>query len=424
MSKRDKIIVMEHTKNTQKSPLVIIALSVFLGVVVALLYLGFEWIASNGTNWLWNDVVQSDTNRLRVIPLALLMSVVYTIVIKLVSNKRIVKPETSLLDELDSIKKTSLFTVAVILLVGATSLIAGASLGPEAALVASCMGFAAWMSGKMNVLDKPMAFVLSISSIGALLAAFFNSLIPVVIPLIILKKKKKLNALSALVAIAAGVTSWYLIRVIKNEAYIEVPVSGTFNIKNLLLAGFLGFFSTLLALAIKWVIHLLFPPIENIGKKYPWIITASVFGLVLGILYFAGGQTVQFSGSEGLKLLSENPAQYGLAALLGLIVVKLLATSWSNITGYRGGLVFPSIYMGVVLSLAFSSIFSLTGATEAGTTIGAITGMLMGMINPIIGVILAAALFPLSQVFVVVGAVLGAFIGLKSTESLLPGVKK
>ena len=391
------------------------------GALVGLLYLGFEWVVNNGSNWIWNDVFQTDEYRWRVIPLAIALSIIFGAALKLLKKRRVIKPDGGLLDELDDIKKTHISDIVVILIIGSLSLIAGASLGPEASLVAASMGLAAFFSGKINALKQPFAFELSIASLGALLAAFFNSLLPVVIPLLILKKKNMLNPLSFLVTVIAGVVGWYIIRVIKNEAYIEIPVTGTFSFYNLAIAAGLGLFSILLSVVIKAAIKLMHPVAEKIDKKVYWLFGAIIFGLVLGILYYAGGQTIQFSGSEGLKLLSENPAQYSIAALLGLIIFKLLATSWSTTTGYRGGLVFPSIYMGAVLSLIISSIFNLTGNTEAGTIIGSITGVLMGMTNPIIGVVLAFALFPLSQFSIVIGAVIGALIGFKIVTKLTPG---
>jgi len=397
-----------------------LSIAVFMGLIVGFLYLSFEWIVNNGSNWLWNDVVQSDSYRWRVIPLAIVMSILLSGTVLFFRNKRVVKPPLSLLDELDDVQKTSIKTIGIILVIGAVSLIGGASLGPEAPLVAACLGVAAWFSGRRNFLKKPLAFVFSISSIGALLAAFFNSLLPVIIPLLLLRQKGKLNKLSALIAILAGVSAWGVVRVLKNEAYIQLNVSGSFNLTNIALAALLGFLSIILAIGIKWVIRILFPVIEKADGRLPWVVSASLFGLGIGLLYFIGGQTVQFSGSEGLKLLGQNVLQYSAVSLLGLILVKVLATAWSTTSGYRGGLVFPSVYMGVCLSLAVSAAFGLSGSTEAGTVIGAVTGILMGMINPVVGIILAIAMFPLNLTLLIVGGVFGSFVALKLFSSVAP----
>ncbi len=401
----------------------LIASSLFIGIVVGFLYLCFEWVVNNGSNWLWNDLVNSDIHRWRVIPLALIMSIIFSLVLRIFGQKRVLKPASSLLEELNDIKKTSITKIVVVLVIGGLSLIAGASLGPEASLVAASIGVAAWISGKQNVLKQPIALVFSLASIGALLAAFFNSLLPIAIPLLILKQKGKLTTFNACIVIISGIAAWAVVRVIKNEAYIEIPVSGAFNLKNHALAVIFGFLGGALTFVIKRAIQYFFQPIEKINIRFNWIFCSTLFGLVLGLLYFIGGQTVQFSGSEGLKLLRENPTKYGVMALLGLVAVKLLATAWSTTTGYRGGLVFPSIYMGVTLSLAFSSMLGLTGATEAGTIIGAVTGVLMGMINPVVGIVLTLALFPFSLILVVLGGVVGSFVSVKLFAKLSPIAK-
>ncbi len=401
----------KSTRDASKSVRILVAL--LLGAIVGFLYLGFEWIVNNGSNWLWNDVVQSDVYRWRVIPLALVMSIVFSLALKLVKQKRVLKPASGLLDEMDNIKETNLDAIAIILFIGALSLIAGASLGPEASLVAASLGVSAWFSGKLGLLKKPSAFAFGIASIGALLAAFFNSILPIAIPLLILKKKGQLNVFSASIALVTGLAAWSIVRLIKNEAYIEVPVNGTFTLTNLSLAIAMGFLSIFLAIVIKSLIERMSPKMLSFAKHNQWLLAATIFGGVLGVFYLLGGQTIQFSGSEGLKLISENPAQYTFIALVGMIVFKLLATAWSTTSGYRGGLVFPSIYMGVVLSLSLSTAFSLSGSSEAGMVIGSITGMLMGMTNPILGIVLTFALFPIELAALVVGAAIGSIIAMK-----------
>ncbi len=410
---------MNKVKAHSNRNIVFVFISVVMGTIVGFLYLGFEWLVNNGSNWLWNDLVQSDTYRWRVIPLAIVMSIALTGTIVALGKKRVLKPSSGLLDELSEIKKTSIKDITIVLIIGALSLLAGASLGPEASLVAASMGTAAWLSGRLNALKQPVAFVLSISSIGALLAAFFNSLLPVFIPILLLKQKNKLNAINALIVILSGVSAWSVVRLIKDSAYIQIPVSSSISISNVAIAALLGFLSIALTVCIKWTIEKMFPLIHKLNAKLPWLLSASIFGLVLGLLYFIGGQSVQFSGSEGLKLLSENVAQYSTMALLGLILVKLLSTSWSITTGYRGGLVFPSIYMGVALSLATGALLSLSKSDQAGAVIGAVTGVLMGMINPIVSIILALALFPSSLMVVVASGALGALIGLKLFAKLV-----
>ena len=51
------------------------SLALAVGVVNGLVFLGFEWVVNHGSDWLWNDLVNSDEVRWRVVPLALGLSI-------------------------------------------------------------------------------------------------------------------------------------------------------------------------------------------------------------------------------------------------------------------------------------------------------------------------------------------------------------
>ena len=410
----------KSTSQSTRSPLIALV-AIGMGATVAAFYLVFEWVVNTGTNWIWNTWLQSDIHRWRVVPIAIAMSIIFSLTVRLLHQKRIRDPEPDLLGEgLKDIKPTTLRSITDIFIIGAISLWAGASLGPEASLVALSMGLAAWLAGTLKALKTPLAQVLTISSVGALLCSFFYSLIPLLIPLLLLRKNRQVSAISILVAILSSVTAWAVVGVFKGGAYMPVPVSGFLHITNFLLAVLLGFLATLAAVIMKWLIQVFFRPIKAIAAKYHWAISAAIIGAILGGLYLLGGQTVQFSGSEGLKLLAQNVTAYSGLALLGFVAVKLLATPWSLTGGYRGGLVFPSVYTGVALSLAISNGFHLSKLAEAGTTIGATTGILISMTNPLLGIVLSLSLFPLDLLPVVAGGVAGALVGHKLSSRLLP----
>jgi len=387
--------------------------AVLLGIIVGLMYIGFEALVSEATHVLWNDIAQTDVHRWRVVPLAIVSSVLVTFLIRYHGKQRLEESHTNLLDELEAVKKTQFRDIFTILAIGAASLVAGASLGPEASLVAASLGVAAVMSKKIGILKQPIAQVYSYASVGALLAAFFNSFFPLVIPLLLLKQRRKLSVFSAGVILCAGISAVVVTRLFKNESYITVPISGLFSTRSVLLAGLAGFLCVFLTVLIKTTTTLLQSVTHKIDARYSWLVSGCLFGLVLGLIYLVGGQTTQFSGSTGLKLFFDNYSDYGVAALLGLVAVKLLATSWSIASGYKGGLVFPSIYMGVVFSFVYTALFNGSATDQAGATIGAVVGILMGMINPAAGVIFAASIFPIGLFGVVLGGALGSLLAIK-----------
>src|SRR4051794_34530018 len=92
--------------------------SIVLGVANAGLFLGFEYLVNHGTEWLWDDVANSDDVRWRVIPLAIAGSVVYSLLLKALREPRVtrVEPHTAL--ELDDKSPATFRAVWVILAIG------------------------------------------------------------------------------------------------------------------------------------------------------------------------------------------------------------------------------------------------------------------------------------------------------------------
>src|SRR5262245_10875982 len=115
---------------TRKQQAAFIGVALALGVVEALVFYGFEWAVNHGTTGLWADFVGSDEHRWRVVPLALVLSILFSILLRLLRQPRVVHPQTDLLGELGEAKPGPLIGVAVVLIIGLASLLAGASLGP------------------------------------------------------------------------------------------------------------------------------------------------------------------------------------------------------------------------------------------------------------------------------------------------------
>lgn len=398
-------------KTNKRDQIILLTITILVGSLVGVTYMLFEFLVKDGTNWLWNDLLKSDVYRWRVIPIAIVMSLLYSFTIRYFKKKRVVPTDTELMDEITSVGESSFKDFVVIFIIGLLSLLAGASLGPEASLLALSICLAAIFSKKMKILGTPIAELLGLSAVTALLTAFFFSIIPLAIPLLLLRKQKRLTNQTALLPILASLSAWLTIYFLNGNAFGTVPVSGSFDIKNMLTAVIVAFVTVLFGFGIKKLIKVLSKHITNFDNKYSWYVTAILFGTVLGLIYLVGGQSVQFTGSEGVDLLYENKASYTVIALMGLVFMKMLATSWSLSTGYRGGLVFPSIYVGVALSFAISTALSMFGIIDAGATIGAISGMFVVMINPLIGGILVFSLFPSEFIPVVVGGLIGAIFG-------------
>jgi H+/Cl- antiporter ClcA len=87
------------------------------------------------------------------------------------------------------------------------------------------------------------------------------------------------------------------------------------------------------------------------------IIICTVGGLILGILGFIGGPITMFKGLTQMGELLQDPTRYDagqLAAIAGIKIVALLVAASAL---FRGGRVFPAVFIGVALGLLISALF-------------------------------------------------------------------
>ena len=401
------------------------AISLVIGAADGLVFLGFEWVVNHGSDWIWNDLVGSDQARWRVVPLALVLSISFTALLRLVGQARWVAPHLDPLGAAESPDEEAaapaLRALGVILLVGAGSLLAGASLGPEAPLVGFSAGLGAWVAARAT--PGPAGRLLVLSSAGALLVAFFGSLACLAIPLLILFQRTRRLPLAAVVSVViAGVAAWGMLWLIQGSAngFGQIPPA-TVQARDYLAALVLSVVAVGIGGLLRRFVIELSAVTKRIDAAANWWVAAALFGLVVGLLYLLGGETVQFSGSEGSVLLIGRADEYSALALAGIALVKLLVTGWSLGAGYRGGLVFPSVFAAIAVSLfAAAAVPAVAGP---GIMLGAIVGLLVEMTAPVLGIVVLFALVPLKLVPLGLVAAAGAMGGRALLDRLGAGAQ-
>ena len=392
-----------------------------IGVANGVIFWAFEWIVNNGTNYIWNTLAGSDMVRWRVIPLAIVGSLVFALLLRLLKQPRIVKSKTNLLESGDD-RRTTLRSIGIILAVGIVALLAGASLGPEASLVAVSVSIALWLSSQTEA-TKPTTKVLAIASIGALLTAFFNSLFMAILPIFMLlrqRKEFKLQPIYFVLPVIASAASFITLNLISHKgAYGSIPVPGHTAPLDYALAFGLAFVGTAIAFALKLCLPRFQKLASLIEAHTHWLIAATIFGLVIGVLYFLGGQSTQFSGNEGMHLLVAQQSSLTAWMLVIILVIKLLATSWSLGSGYRGGLVFPSAYMGVAMAMA--TVAAFPGSTGVGVLVGTMAGLFAVLIEgPAVAAVFLLAMLPTNLIGVVALAIIGAALAQRLGKKIFP----
>ncbi|GIG70180.1 ion channel protein [Phytomonospora endophytica] len=115
---------------------------------------------------------------------------------------------------------------------------------------------------------------------------------------------------------------------------------------------------TLVAAALGLLATLAFPHAHRAfhAMRHP-VLILGVGGAVLGLLGMWGGQLTLFKGLEEMKELAADPGAHTIGGLAVIIVVKLIALVIAASSAFRGGRIFPVVFIGVALGLLATAAF-------------------------------------------------------------------
>ena len=95
------------------------------------------------------------------------------------------------------------------------------------------------------------------------------------------------------------------------------------------------------------------------------VVALGAGGLVLGLLGLVGGPLTLFKGLDEMKELSQRAGTYTWYGLALIGIVKLGALVVSAGAGFRGGRIFPAVFIGVAFGLSASAAVSAVPPTVA-----------------------------------------------------------
>lgn len=317
-------------------------LSLFSGLIVAVVFTLFEDSLSALQNYIWLDVFNTAQNRLLVVPLVLLLSLVYFGVLHVLDGKH----ENTIQHGLGNAPTATVSNLGKILLIGFFSLLSGASLGPEAVLVPASLVIGGVIAKQL----KSDRHILGGAAFVALFVAFFNSLFGALLGVFLLKKQQRKFDFHAVISmLMASISAYGALQLLGVNSYFSISTNNvTFSLRGIAVAALLVIVGYLLVYALRTFISLV-GLVKNKFTPQPWYKHAVVAALGLSILFLIGGEFVQFTGNEFIQPLLATAGDYSIIGLLTLAVIKLFAMAWSHQLGYRGGLVFPFV---LVLSIA------------------------------------------------------------------------
>ena len=309
-----------------------------------------------------------------------------------------------------------------VILAALTTLSLGAVLGPEAPLIAIGGGLGA-LAVHLAKKDAPPMALTIMASAGSFAAISTLLGSPVLGAFLIMEAagiggmRLSLMALPGLLAsgvgalVFVGLDGWTGLGSF-SLALPVVPPAVPPTLATLGWAVIMGVVGALLGWLIRWV-GLSLRPVVHLNR----MLVTSGLGLLIGLAAMAyqlisGNSFTQvlFSGQDALPDLVEHATDYSLAVLLLLIVCKAFAYGLS-LSAFRGGPVFPSMFIGAALGIAASGLPGMNLAAGLGMGMGAMCAAMLRL--PLTSTLLATLLLGVDGVAVtpqVVVAVAVSFV--------------
>jgi len=310
----------------------------------------------------------------------------------------------------------------------------GAVLGPEAPLIAIGGGLAACVP-RFARRDSPAATVAVVAAVGSF-AAISTLLGSPILAAFLLMEATGLGGpmlemvllpgllaagLGALVFV--GLDAWTGFGTF-SLALPNLPHFARPDIAEFGWALGIGVGAALAGTAIRWLALSLQPRVER-----RMLLSTPVVGLAVALLAIAFGQfsshsasEVLFSGQTALPSLVAQSATYSAAALALLFLCKGLAYALS-LSAFRGGPVFPSMFVGAAGGIALSHLPGLPLVPGVAMGIGAMCAVMLRF--PITSVMLATLLLAVDGLAVmplVIVAVVVAYVLSARLSPTVPGV--
>ncbi len=309
-----------------------------------------------------------------------------------------------------------------VILAALATLIFGAVLGPEAPLIAIGGGLVvlAIKAARREVPDQATAILASAGSFAAI-STLLGS--PIVGAFLLMEASGLGGPMLGLVLVpgllAAGVGSLIFVGLdawtglgtfslaIPGLPHFGRPTLGEFG-----WALVIGLAAALIGSGIRWLGKRLQPYSQRTPPFAALVAGLIVAGLAIAYAEGTGKQSsdVLFSGQSALGPLITKSASFTVGALLLLLVCKSLAYSVS-LSSFRGGPIFPALFVGTVGGIAMSHLPGLPLVAGVAMGMGAMSVVMLTL--PLTSVLLATlllgsdgvAVMPLVIVAVVVGYV-------------------
>jgi H+/Cl- antiporter ClcA len=292
-----------------------------------------------------------------------------------------------------------------IFLAAFTGLALGAVIGPEAPLIALGAGLGvcavrlASRDASREVSPEAEAVVAAAGSFSAISTLLGSPLLAA----FLLMEASGLGGATMTVVlvpglVAAGVGSLIFVGLDSwtglgtfSLAIPDLPAAGTPTVAEFGWAVGMGLAAAVVGTGVRRLALVVRPLVERRTVLLTPVVGLAMAGLAVAFVEGTGESSslVLFSGQSALGPVLENAASYSVGTLVVLLVCKGLAYSLA-LSSFRGGPIFPAMFLGAVGGVVLSHLPGLDMVTGAAIGIGAMTASMLRL--PMTSVLLATLL--------------------------------
>ncbi|MFF6913921.1 ion channel protein [Streptomyces sp. NPDC012466] len=263
-----------------------------------------------------------------------------------------------------------------LLLVTALMLAGGPSLGPENPIITVNVALAAWLGARL--VPRAPGRVWPALAEAATIGALFGT--PVAAALVIsealaVRETRGLLWDNVFAPLTAGMAGALTATLIDHPSFdLDLPSFGRPGWGDLLSAVVVASVGALLGMAIVRS----FPYVHGVFRRlrHPMLMLPAG-GLVLGALAALGGHLTLFKGLDEIAELARDPDGRSAGEYALLTVVKLAALLVAASCGFRGGRIFPAVFVGTALGLGAHALVS--GVHPSVGVSAAVLGLLLAI---------------------------------------------
>lgn len=348
----------------------LIAPSLLVGVVASLILLGVSELAGLLKDVLWQSLPDAlgigRHSSLWMIVMLTATGLAVGLVVRQVPGHAGPDPATTGLVD----PPLPVAVVPGLLLVTALALAGGVSLGPENPITATNIALAYWL-GRKAAPGAPEALWLPLAAAGTIGALFGT---PVAAALILTETFAARPGPGSLwdklfgPLVAAGAGGLTTVLIDHPTFDLSLPDHPGTRWSDALTALVIAPVAAALGMAAVYAFPYVHSAFRRLGHP---VLALTLGGLLLGLLGALGGYLTLFKGLDEVKTLAADPDGWSAGQFALMCGVKTVALVIAGACGFRGGRIFPAVFIGVSLGL-----FAHALVPAAHPTVAVVCGVL------------------------------------------------